>query len=193
MNEFKITRSVTRLVNCLTYSNSLVLSYALSELQKIVTETSSLFVIFYCFSWQTRKIFTRLWKNLRNLWLNRYNWVQCDFECWRFLNSVNYFVIPLCQTSWLQLTKFCHGSKFAFPKGRFPLRKIVLGSDRIGTKFNLLMCLQCQFSVGLTWAVHRYKIASNWAKNWHRRRMFRLNFVSIRSDPRIIFLSGNQP
>ena len=34
-------------------------------------------------------------------------------------------------------------------KGRFPLRKIVLGSDRIGTKFNLLMCLQCQFPVGL--------------------------------------------
>ena len=55
------------------------------------------------------------------------------------------------------------------------------------------MCLQCQFSVGLRWAVHRYKIASNWAKNWHRRRMFRLNFVPIRSDPRIIFLSGNQP
>ena len=55
------------------------------------------------------------------------------------------------------------------------------------------MCLQCQFSVGLRWAVHRYKIASNWAKNWHRRRMSRLNFVPIRSDPRIIFLSGNQP
>ena len=34
-------------------------------------------------------------------------------------------------------------------KGRFPLRKIVLGSDRIGIKFNLLMCFQCQFSVGL--------------------------------------------
>ena len=78
-------------------------------------------------------------------------------------------------------------------QGRFPLRKIVLRSDRIGTKFNLLMCLQCQFSIGLRWAVHRYKIASNWAKNWHRRRMFRLNFVPIRSDPRIIFLSGNQP
>ena len=26
-------------------------------------------------------------------------------------------------------------------KGRFPLRKIVLRSDWIGTKFNLLMCL----------------------------------------------------
>ena len=55
------------------------------------------------------------------------------------------------------------------------------------------MCFQCQFSVGLRWAVHRHKIASNWAKNWHRRRMFRLNFVPIRSDPRITFLSGNQP
>ena len=33
----------------------------------------------------------------------------------------------------------------------------------------------------------------NWAKNWHRRRMCRLNFVPIRSDPRIIFLSGNRP
>ena len=49
-NEFKITRSVTRLVNCLTYSNSLVLSYALGKLQKIVTETNSSFVIFYAFS-----------------------------------------------------------------------------------------------------------------------------------------------
>ena len=71
-------------------------------------------------------------------------------------------------------------------------------SPRIGTKFNLLMCLQFLFmcptaSVGLRWAVHRYKIASNWAKNWHRWRMFRLNFVPIRSDRRIIFLSGNQP
>ena len=58
-----------------------------------------------------------------------------------------------------------------------------IGPDR--NKFNLLMCLQCQFSVSLRWSVHRYKIASNWAKNWHRRRMFRLNFVPIRSDPRI--------
>ena len=30
-------------------------------------------------------------------------------------------------------------------KGRFPLRKIILGSDRIGTKFNLHMRLWCQF------------------------------------------------
>ena len=30
-------------------------------------------------------------------------------------------------------------------KGQFPLRKIILGSDRIGTKFNLHMRLWCQF------------------------------------------------
>ena len=30
-------------------------------------------------------------------------------------------------------------------KGRFPLRKIILGSDWIGTKFNLHMRLWCQF------------------------------------------------
>ena len=30
-------------------------------------------------------------------------------------------------------------------KGRFPLSKIILGSDRIGTKFNLHMRLWCQF------------------------------------------------
>ena len=31
-------------------------------------------------------------------------------------------------------------------KGWFPLRKIILGSDRIGTKFNLNMRLRCQLA-----------------------------------------------
>ena len=34
---------------------------------------------------------------------------------------------------------------------------------------------------------------SSRTENWHRRRMRKLNFVPIRSDPMLIFLSGNRP
>ena len=78
-------------------------------------------------------------------------------------------------------------------EGWFPLRKIILGSDRIGTKFNLNMRLRCQFFAQFKAILYLWTAHLKPTENWHWRHMSRLNFVPMRSDPRTIFLSGNQP
>ncbi len=77
--------------------------------------------------------------------------------------------------------------------GRFPLRKISIGSDRTGLfssciirsagpkKLKILQIFICGSQV-LTGT-----------ENWYRKSMRGFNFVPIRSDPMLIFLSGNRP
>ena len=55
------------------------------------------------------------------------------------------------------------------------------------------MRLWCQFFAQFEAILYLWTAYLKLTENWHWRHMSRLNFVSIRSDPRTIFLSGNQP
>ncbi len=76
---------------------------------------------------------------------------------------------------------------------RFPLRKISIGLDRTGLfssciirstgpkKLKILQLFICGSQV------------QTGTENWYRKPMRGFNFVPIRTDPMLIFLSGNQP
>ena len=88
---------------------------------------------------------------------------------------------------------YCISSGTIMYQGRFPLRKISIGSDRTALfssciirsaepkKLKILQLFICGSQV------------QTGTENWYRKPMLGFNFVPIRSDPMLIFLSGNRP